>query len=158
MTNRCRVAPLVAGLAILAGGAFAVQEEGLKVFTRSEGGYQFTNGHGWVLMSSQVKINFLKGIWDGVAVTIEAFNSMPKDAPSRTFARSTSIGELNSLYSGGSLEYASKEIDEFYKQSQNFQIPVYEAWQHVVLKYNGKPPEELAKDQARLWEKYKEKK
>jgi hypothetical protein len=83
---------------------------------------------------------------------------MTNDVPCRTFARSTSIGELNSLYSGGSLEYASKEIDEFYKQSQNFQIPVYEAWRHVVLKYNGKPPEELAKDQARLWEKYKEKK
>ncbi len=100
------------------------------------------NGRAWVKYGMAEKVNFILGIQDGIILYSE--NSRDKET-------------INSLIvtdpKGGTLV---SEMDRFFEQTANLNIPIYAAYFYLVQKLNGLPAAELEGSAAKLREKYKD--
>ena len=109
------------------------------------------NGHVWNDLDLQSKTMYIIGIEEGATLLVD---EMSLDVLEKNITHSTLIA-LKRIYSTGfQASDIVLEIDKFYKQSLNIEIPIVEAYRHVLKKFNGVSPDELTQNEAKLRKKY----
>ena len=112
--------------------------------------YGVGNGRGWNQLGNVSKKIFLEGMISGIVATLQR---------SANELDSSSTKKLNWLMSAGdkhSLSDVMQQIDSFYADSANLNIPVLEAYKYAFFKFEGADQEALNKAISGLRAKYKE--
>ena len=116
------------------------------------------NGRMWQLLSNAQKTSHLAGIQEGIILCL---NQIKADLNiSRELMKSMQDeGVLDRrrllLTSQGTTAIESR-IDEFYREPQNMEIPIIEAYRHVTMVLNFADPRDVANNLATLRRKYGE--
>jgi hypothetical protein len=109
------------------------------------------NGRVWNDLDLQSKTMYILGIEDGATLLVA---EMSVDVLDKNTTRPTLIALKRLNSAGFQVSDIVSEIDTLYEQPSNIRIPVVEAYRHVLKKFRGASPDELAKNEAKLREKY----
>jgi hypothetical protein len=109
------------------------------------------NGHVWNDLDVQSKTMYIIGIEEGATLLVD---EMSIDVLEKNTTRSTLIALKRIDSTGFRASDIALEIDKFYEKSINIGIPIVEAYRHVLKKFNGASPDELAQNEAKLHKKY----
>jgi len=116
------------------------------------------NGHMWQLMSATQRISHLSGIQEGIVL---ALNQIKQDLhiPHDLLAQMKAAGIFDRrrlLFSSQGITAIESRINVFYRDPDNLQIPIMDAYQHVTLEANFAGAEELKNNLANLRRRYQE--
>jgi hypothetical protein len=148
----------IASLAVIASSLAVESDEdstGLYIGTTEKGYrvyYSVMNGHFWQRIDMQSKIFFLEGVENGEHLL---FLKIAEKQGSATSAIIDSL--LDDEVEGFRLSEMAEQIDIFYKDSANRQIPVIEAYRYISRRIKGATPRELDNLAANLRKKYNQK-
>jgi hypothetical protein len=128
----------------------------IYLFTTPKGSvsYPTYNGYFWNKWDMQTKIIILTGIDNGEYLL---FLAVSETNDSNNIKRPL-INSLLSLQTAGfKLSDEVKQIDIFYKDSANLQIPIIESYRYMIKRMNGASQRELDNLAASLRNKYNQK-
>jgi hypothetical protein len=109
-------------------------EKGYDVF------YPVANGYSWNRMDMQSKIFFLKGLDNGeYLLFLKVVEANKQGSASRAVIDSLLTDKID----GFKLSEIAEQIDMFFRDSANRQIPVIEAYRYVAKRIKGANPREF---------------
>ena len=112
--------------------------------------YKVGNGRGWNQLENSSKEMFLEGMISGIVAALQRSSSMLNET------EMTNLGWLMSAGDKHSLADVVQQIDAFYADSANLNIPILEAYKYAFYKFEGASQEALNKAVSDLRAKYKE--
>ena len=111
--------------------------------------YSAANGRGWNQLAAGSKEIFIEGMISGILAALQR-SSQKLD--------SNSTETLNWLMSGGQ-KYSKpdiiQQIDKFYSDGANINIPILEAYKYAFFKFEGAKDEDLNRAISQLRGQYK---
>lgn len=123
-------------------------EKGYKVY------YPVSNGYFWQQIDMQSKIFFLEGIENGEHLLFLKVTEKNKQG---NISRAVIDGLLEDQIENFKLSEIAEQIDLFYKDSANRQIPIIEAYRYISRRIKGATPRELDNLASALRKKYNQK-
>ncbi len=114
------------------------------------------NGRMWELLSDAQKASHLTGIQEGIILCL---NQIKEDLQiPRTLLNSMKeagvLDRRRLLFSSQGITAIESRINAFYKEPENIDIPIIEAYRHVTLELNFADPQEVANNLSGLRRKY----
>ncbi len=114
------------------------------------------NGRMWELLSDAQKVSHLTGIQEGIILCL---NQIKEDLqiPRTLLNNMKEAGVLDRrrlLFSSQGITAIESRINAFYKEPENIEIPIIEAYRHVTLELNFADPQEVANNLSGLRRKY----
>ena len=91
----------------------------------------FVNGRYWLKLSDSNKTFYLLGFMDGVWLVTRFLSKKAKNIIIPEIVSHLKVEEVNKL------------IDAFYEDTYNLNIPIFQAYNLVMIKANGATPEEF---------------
>ncbi len=123
-------------------------EKGYKVY------YPVVNGYFWQRIDMQSNIFFLEGVENGEHLLfLKVTENNKKGNVSRAIIDEVLVDKIEDF----KLSEIAEQIDLFYKDSANRQIPVIEAYRYISKRIKGAAPRELDNLAASLRKKYNQK-
>lgn len=116
------------------------------------------NGHMWQLLSSSQKASHLTGIQEGIKLCL---NQIREDL----HISAELMGDMKDsgvfdrrrlLFSSQGISGIENGVDKFYRDPDNLEIPIMDAYQHVTLELNYASAKELANNLSSLRRKYQD--
>ena len=114
------------------------------------------NGRMWRLLSDTQKVSHLTGIQEGIILClnqIKADLQIPRELLNRIKAAGV-LDRRRLLFSSQGITAIESRINAFYKEPENIEIPIIEAYRHVTLELNFADPQEVANNLSGLRRKY----
>ncbi len=112
--------------------------------------YGWTNGRAWFTLDDNSKAALILGIEQGLILSVrENWAAMPKDVQP---ALSDTAGRLT--VNGVAFNQMVEQINEFYLDATNLDIPVVDVYEFVVMEAKKAPKEELDRFLANLRKTY----
>ena len=124
---------------------FGTSEKGGKVY------HTVANGYFWQRIDMQSKIFFLEGVENGEYLL---FLKVAENNKQGNVSRAIIDGLLVDKIENFKLSEIAEQIDLFFKDSANRQIPVIEAYRYISKRIKGAAPQELENLAASLRKKY----
>ncbi len=114
------------------------------------------NGRMWRLLSDTQKVSLLTGIQEGIILClnqIKADLQISRELLNRIKAAGV-LDRRRLLFSSQGITAIESRINAFYKEPENIEIPIIEAYRHVTLELNFADPQEVANNLSGLRRKY----
>jgi hypothetical protein len=103
--------------------------------------YASSNGRYWNVLKRQAKITFLHGIEEGFSLL--ELHLYESNFDPNTLKSIADIIQHDLLVSGLRFSDLVDQVDKFYTDSLNLQVPIMEAYRYAIKKLRGAPQTEL---------------
>jgi hypothetical protein len=131
--------------------ATAPQSQGVTKTAIAFGNFHYTaaNGRGWNQLANGSKEIFIEGMISGIVAALQRSSQKLDSTSTETLSWLMSAGEKHSKPD------VIQQIDKFYSDSANVNIPVLEAYKYTFFKFEGATEEDLNKAVSKLRSQYK---